>query len=264
MNNLIPRYASYTYNHPNFLVRFPHRKRNKLVAEKIAETCSARWLDYGAGDGALLDVLLSRKQLPDVCVLYEPEPSMRLQLSDKVSELGLSKSVKVINSTSEACIKFDLVTVLEVLEHLPMPERIKFYRFVANHLELNGKVLIEVQIEYGPILLLKEWGRRFLKKRVSEYKFRELFNAAFLLKILDAHSRYAKNDERTFISPHRGFDLDKLIDELRSFGTLQEIVRSPFPLLPRICNQVVLFSFDIKERDVNKIEDAVIKVSGKR
>lgn len=53
-NQTTPRYASYTYDHPSFLVRYPHRKRNNLVSEKIAEAGSESWLDYGAGDGALL------------------------------------------------------------------------------------------------------------------------------------------------------------------------------------------------------------------
>ena len=66
----IPNYASYTYDHPNYFVRYPHRKRNKLVAEKIAEICSKSWLDYGAGDGALLGQLLARNALPHTCVLF--------------------------------------------------------------------------------------------------------------------------------------------------------------------------------------------------
>lgn len=119
--------------------------------------------------------------------------------------------------------------------------------------------MIEIPIEYGPVLLLKEWGRKFLKKRVSEYSLRELMNASIFLIIFDAHSRYLENDERTFISPHRGFDLNRLIQELSSIGSIQEVVRSPFPFLPRMFNQVVLFSFQIEERDVSKIEGAVMQ-----
>lgn len=84
--------------------------------------------------------------------------------------------------------------------------------------------MIELPVEYGPILLLKEWGRKFFKKRVSEYTFGELLEAAIFSKISDAHSRYLKNDERTFISTHRGFDLKRLIMELGSIGNVQEVV----------------------------------------
>ena len=90
---------------------------------------------------------------------------------------------------------------------------------------------------------------------------RELLDAAIFSKIFDAHSRYMKYDERTFISPHRGFDLNRLIMKLSSIGSVREVVRSPFPFLPRVLNQTVLFSFVIKERDASKIEDTVIQAS---
>jgi len=259
VNNPKPRYASYTYEHPNFLVRYPHCKRNKLVAEKIIEACSETWLDYGAGDGALLGELLGRDALPRECVLYEPDSFMHSQLANNVNQLGVTASVKLTKEIPEDDSQFGLVTILEVLEHLPLPERIKFYRFLANRLNSGGRVLIEIPIEYGPVLLLKEWGRKFLKKRVSEYSFRELMNASIFSIIFDAHSRYLENDERTFISPHRGFDLNRLILELSSIGRVQEVVRSPFPFWPRMFNQVVLFSFEIEERDASKIADAVIQ-----
>ena len=59
----IPHYASYTYNHPSYFVRYPHRKRNKLLTEEIIRVCPEFWLDYGAGDGALLGELKARDAL---------------------------------------------------------------------------------------------------------------------------------------------------------------------------------------------------------
>lgn len=258
MKSNIPNYASYTYDHPNYFVRYPHRKRNKLVAEKIAEICSKSWLDYGAGDGALLGQLLARNALPHTCVLFEPDPGMCSQLVDNTSRFT-EATVQILSEISEVDIQFELVTALEVLEHLPLPARIKFYRFLARNLKCDGKVLIELPIESGPILLLKEWGRKFLKKRVSEYSFRELLDAVVFSKILDAHARYLINDKRTFISPHRGFDLNRLLIELNSIGKVQEVVRSPFPFLPRVFNQVVLFSFELFERDASNIDTMVLQ-----
>lgn len=35
VKNEISLYSSYTYNHPSWIVRYPHRVRNRLVAEEI-------------------------------------------------------------------------------------------------------------------------------------------------------------------------------------------------------------------------------------
>lgn len=116
-------------------------------------------------------------------------------------------------------------------------------------------------MEYGPVLLLKELGRKFLKKRVSEYSFPELLNAALFGKVSDAYSRYKQQDDRTFISPHRGFDFKRLFIELNSIGNVKEIVKSPFPFLPRIFNQTILFQFEHAVWDVSRIKEAVIQAN---
>jgi hypothetical protein len=88
MSDAPPHYASYTHKHPNILVRYPHQKRNRLVAEKIAGMRSRSWFDYGAGDGALLNELVSRQALPKECVLYEPDAFMRTQLVSNIAGFG--------------------------------------------------------------------------------------------------------------------------------------------------------------------------------
>lgn len=264
MDDPIPPYSSYTYAHPSWFVRYPHLKRNRLVAAKIIESRSKAWLDYGAGDGALLSELIKMNALPTVTVCYEPDSHMHLQLAQNVSKLEKhSSSIKLTRSISDTEGVFDLVTALEVLEHLPLPERIRFYGFLARNTTNDGTVLLEVPVEYGPILLVKELGRKFLKGRISEYSFRELLEAAFGGAIFDAHSRYLSADNRMFISPHRGFDLDRLLNELRSIGIVEEVLRSPFSFLPRWLNQTILFSFQLKVRDISEIGVAVLKADRK-
>lgn len=251
----IQSYSSYTYDSPSFLVRFPHRKRNMLVSEAISSLGSKSWLDYGAGDGALVSVLRNKGALPAKVVLYEPVDTMRDQLIAKVGfpNAGVSNTVAWEDLLSE---KYDLVTALEVLEHLPLPERIKFYSLLATTLEDEGKCLIELPVEYGPILLLKEIGRKFIKHRISEYSSRELVDT-FFGRVHDSHLRYDLTDSRTFISPHRGFDLKMLLRELNSIGKCKEIVRSPFNLLPRMFNQAVLFCFELTVRDKGEIRTKI-------
>lgn len=251
----VPLYSSYTYYSPSFLVRYPHRKRNRLVSEVILSKTPKSWLDYGAGDGSLVGMPHARNALPRDIALYEPEDTMRQQLCEKVG--SLSNRVKIAVAQSDVLdAKYDLITALEVLEHLPLPERISFYSLLAETLECDGKCLIEVPVEYGPVLLLKEPGRKFIKRRESEYSFRELMGT-FVGNVHDSYSRYDLSDTRTFISPHRGFDLMLLLRELSAIGEYKEIVRSPFPIFPKMFNQAILFEFNLVVRDTVEIEDRI-------
>jgi phospholipid N-methyltransferase len=251
------KYASYTYDSPNFLIRFPHRKRNKLVASEISALNSMSWLDYGAGDGALLKNLSTCHQLPKNIILFEPDQFMQTQLISQVSSTGVD-SVKILSAYEDVFKnQYDLVTILEVLEHLPLPERFRFYNLLATNLSIDGKVLIEIPVEYGPILLIKELGRKFLKRRHTDYTFGELLGA-FFGRIKDSNYRYLIDDTRSFISPHRGFDLKRLLAELERIGKIKEIAKSPFPFFPKSFNQTVLYIFELKERDPEKIRKLVM------
>jgi len=252
----IPLYSSYTYNSKNLLVRYPHRKRNNLVSETIEKISPEAWLDYGAGDGALVEKLNARNSLPGAVVLYEPDEGMREQLTQNIKKIR--ENIVVVSDKNQISpLKYDLITALEVLEHLPLQQRIEFYIFVAETIKPSGKCLIEVPVEYGPILLIKELGRKFIKRRVSEYSINELFRA-FIGKIQDTKNRYDITDNRTFISPHRGFDLNKFLTELGAIGTYRELVRSPFTFLPRMFNQVVLYEYKLSVFDKHDIINKIV------
>ncbi|WP_255090409.1 MULTISPECIES: methyltransferase domain-containing protein [unclassified Synechococcus] len=258
-----PAYSSYTYAHPNWLVSYPHIKRNKLIAQEIIAIGASEWCDYGAGDGGLLLIPELAKRLPRSVVLYEPDEQMHNELVRNIACLTEpSANITLTRSPMSVSGTFSLITACEVLEHLPLPERIRFYQFLAAHLKDDGIALIEVPVEFGPILLAKEWGRKFLKGRASHYGVKELIAAATIGRITDKHCRYQITDSRTFISPHHGFDINRLIAEMKSIGMVQELFRSPFPLLPRWLNQAVLFSFRLTERSPSMIQEAVHVMSG--
>lgn len=250
-------YGSYTYEHPNILVRYPHLRRLEYLTGVISQSPPARWLDYGTGDAEVYRFYTERTGSAPQAVLYEPVDVLNRAAHQK---LDRGNAFDIVNSLDQIEGQFDLITVFEVLEHLPLPERLIFYRKAADHLAPDGRMLIEVPIEYGPVLLMKEFGRRVLKGRESDYRFSELFDSAFFGKVRDANDRYNLNDTRTFIYPHHGFDIGRFERELRSIGSIVKVMNSPFPGLPVWMNQCRIYDFRLECRE--GIAARVISASG--
>lgn len=256
-------YSTYTYGHPSFLVRYPHIKRNRLVAGIVRKLNPSSWLDYGAGDGALIAEMERDGGLPDYVCCFEPEEGMRRELCrtlgmDRADKGRTDENICVTGETGQLPRKrYELITALEVLEHLPVRERIRFYSVCAELLSEGGTCLIEIPVEYGPVLLLKEFGRKYLKGRKSAYSFSELVAAGLFGRVRDVEGRYDCQDSRTYIVPHHGFDLRRLLAELRLLGRVQQVFKSPFTWLPTWMNQTVLFSLDLQVRDELRIRELV-------
>lgn len=244
-------YASYTYEHPSLFVRYPHLRRLRLLERIIGSARFGSWLDYGAGDAAIVSHMHRSGRLGEArIVLYEPWAEIRSQI-----RIGNGLDISVVGELGEIPERpFDLVTALEVLEHLPLPERIRFYRLLARQLAPGGRCLIEVPVEYGPILLLKEYGRRVLKGRRSDYRPGELMKAGFLGIVEDSHGRFDPEDGRQTIIPHQGFDTACFLEELSTIGEVVRIWASPFPYLPRSLNQCILIDYRLAERDADAAE----------
>lgn len=246
-------YASYTYRHPNLIVRFPHLRRLRLLAGVIGQRPPRRWLDYGAGDGEVYRHYAEHRGAVSA-VLYEPAAEIFDQAVDNV---GMGPPHALVRDLGEIEGQFDLITAFEVLEHLPLPERIRFYQFAAAHLAPGGRIILEVPVEIGPILLLKEWGRSALKGRVSEYSRKELLAAAFLGKVEDSFDRYNPRDERTMIHLHHGFDIRRFVREIERIGRVIAVRNSPLGVLPSWLNQCQIMEFRLDCRDPARIAELV-------
>jgi SAM-dependent methyltransferase len=246
-------YASYTYEHPSFLVRFPHRRRFELLRKVIAQKPATRWLDYGAGDGEVYRYYATRES-PVEAVLYEPSEQLRREAMHNFRG-GIPH--RFVSRPEDIEGSFDLITVFEVMEHLPLPERIRFFQVAAKRLSPQGRILIEVPVEHGPILLVKEMGRSILKGRESAYRTADLLSASFLGRVKDVHHRHDPQDSRTFISPHHGFDVNRFEREISRIGAVVHRCNSPLPFLPRWLNQCRIFEFRLECRDPGEIERAL-------
>lgn len=99
----------------------------------------------------------------------------------------------------------DAVVCMGVLEHLPLRERARFFDFCARHLAPRRRVVIDVPVEIGPTLLVKQFGRRVLKRRGREYGPGELLGAVAGRRTVDPN-RHGAGSDPDFIYTHKGFD----------------------------------------------------------
>ena len=228
-------YAGITYGSSNWLVRTIHLRRFAIVRELLQLRRTSSWLDYGAGDGKLIAMVRPTGRT----VAFEPVESMRAACVDQLAGLD----VEVLADVPDG--PFDVITALEVLEHLPLPERRRFYDVVRSNATAGVRCIIEVPVEYGPVLVAKALGRRFIKGRPPEYGAIELLRAGLLGRVADTASRFDGDDTRTWIGAHKGFDVRRLHAELRRLGTVVEVRRSPFRFLPAWLNQCVIYLVEV-------------------
>lgn len=234
-------YATTTYDSPHFLVRHGHRRRFDAAIEVVDRLRPTTMLDYGAGDGAVLRQLAgSGRHRPERTVAYDPEEAMARSIREAAP--GLPFPVEVV--TEFAALQgrtFDLVVCLEVLEHMPLPERVKFYRLCAEQLAPGGRCLIDVPVEVGPTLLVKHLGRVWLKGRPSEYRPLELAGIAAGRTVLDPQ-RFDPGTGSTWIQDHKGFDYRVFRRELESYFTIEQVFATPVRVLPPwLGNQEIFF-----------------------
>jgi 2-polyprenyl-3-methyl-5-hydroxy-6-metoxy-1,4-benzoquinol methylase len=116
----------------------------------------------------------------------------------------------------------DILTSLEVCEHLTDAELQEFMDFAGKVLTPEGKLLVSVPIEIGPAVLAKEISRCILHRRHLEMSVSELLRAA----ILGSPAPRAENRKNS----HRGFDWRNLRRILTETFSCEHIEFSPLPI----------------------------------
>lgn len=226
-------YAAATHRSPYWVVRYPHQARFKAAAEIVRDAQAHVVLDYGAGDGHLFHALAKLGCKAIEGVGYEPVGKYAELFREHTGpltshgfDLRLATDLKSLGDS-----RFDAIVCMSVLEHLPMNERQAFYAFCDQRLAPGGRVVIEVPIEGGLSLLIKEAGRVLLKRRRPEYSMRRLLARCGGVRAFDP-ARFDPASRSTWIQHHTEFDHRLLREELkRRFGIVQAF-STPFPSLP--------------------------------
>ena len=191
-------YDENTINAQNFFARFSHRNRiNKIF--KIVKKYShhGKVLDYACGTGVLV------ARAPESIIGYEPFMLERCQTG-----LPIYNSLDNIRTFAP----FSLICINNLFEHLHFSEIENILTICRNIISDNGCIIVNVPIEVGPVIILKEINRSFFHKEPGGYTFLEFIKAAFL-GIVGKRI----NPNVVFMS-HKGFDFRHLISFVRTKG----------------------------------------------
>ncbi len=226
-------YAAYTYGSCFGPKRWAHRKRLADALRLLELSPNDTLLDYGCGDGALLQMALAVLP-PQRLAGYEPAPSMR-----KLTETLQQKGVRIISDTSVLRNeKFSKVTCLEVLEHLPPGDVEEALAEIASLLAPGGLALLSVPVEIGPPAVVKNAFRWLFGNREG------ITLRGFVRSALGLPCRRPKPkdlDGMPYIFSHIGFDYRKFERKVADFFRIKRRVASPFPLLGPLANNVVFY-----------------------
>ncbi len=232
---MIVPYEKQTLDHPNLLARFAHRTRFKKSAALVLEGLEpgAAVFDYGCGQGRFLHGLVGALQAqPEHAATkffgYDP------YMTAKFGGFRVVSDPDAVPAES-----LDVITSMEVCEHLDDEAMARFVRFVEEKLKPGGKALVTVPIMIGPAVLAKEWSRMLLFRRRSDTGSAELWRAAFL-------SVPPKRAENIAVS-HRGYDWRVTHRILSAEFRCETLMFSPLPFIGGYGNSQAIMVF--RKRD---------------
>jgi SAM-dependent methyltransferase len=235
-------YAGLTVESPSWIKRWSHRSRFVRALELGALDPGHAVADYGAGDGYLLQAVLSRGMRGE---LWAFEPMLAEQ-----ARARLLNRVRIVERADELpTAHFDRVFCMEVIEHLPEPVRAEALNNIRQLLKPGGKAVITVPVEIGLSSVFKNAVRIAMGKPHAGTGAGALFWSA-----IGAPARIRRVETgRNYISSHLGFDYRALPNELCSHGfAIERRSFSPAPLLGPILNSQV--SYVVRRADTRQPE----------
>lgn len=217
-------YDLQTLRSPNPLARFAHRSRLERARRLVCSRPGVRRiLDYGCGSGEFLASLSTHTELE--LIGYEPFMQER-----SAEQLPIHTDLKAVH----ALAPFDVITVLETVEHLHEEELVALLQQADTLLAPDGALLFSAPIEIGPALIFKSFNRSLRQRRWPAIPAQQLL-AASVLGIPPQRASDIK------IS-HQGFDFRRTMRFLQShYGQIEPAGYSPLPIGTWYGNSQVFF-----------------------
>jgi len=218
-------YERQTVGSRNPAKRFAHRSRLRRAAG-IADSLlpkSGSLLDFGAGPGTFLQSVHLRR------------PDARLFGYDKFKSAPGYDGLTYIGAMADLPDQsIDVLTALEVLEHVIEEDMRSFLVDVRRLMRPTGSLVVSVPIMYGPITLVKEASQMISHRRGSEYSLPELSRVLLGQPI-------PRPPATVSYQTHKGFDFRALRARLSRDFRIEKEICSPFPHLPWIFNSQMFF-----------------------
>lgn len=225
----VESYGEGTHSERRRLIRFSHRRRFNYAVELLNAEPDSRVLDFGSGDGYLLERLLPRVH-PENMVAFEPLDYLQVQIRERLAGVP----VRLVSAPDDLTgLQFDRIACLEVLEHL-QPETIRqTLGTLEKLLASDGILVISVPVEIGPTAVFKYLAEMILRRSNRHSSISEVIKAAFYRKL--------ERDTNSSFIPHKGFDYRKLRAEISGRFRIERELFSPLPFFKGILNSQVLW-----------------------
>jgi len=165
-------------------------------------------LDVGCGDGKLIN-LLNREILSEsISGVDYSEKSLKFA---KIFNPGITFYYGDINnSTLFNNIKYDIIILMEVLEHIPLNEISGFIQSISTHLKKNGIVIITVPSD--KLQLNKKHFQHFNKVKLSNY-LSDYFDI-IEFEFLNSNSKLSQIHNKFFFNKYFVLNHKKLLRKL--------------------------------------------------
>jgi len=224
-------YSDLTLNSPSRLKRLSHGKRFRVAVDLIAPRASERILDFGTGDGYLLQQLATASPTAEV-IGYEPDQVRCREAAQRYRTVG---NIRVVSTLSEfGAGSFDKICCLEVMEHLLKPDLEEALESIRRLIDSSGSLVISVPIEIGAAAIVKYSVRRSLGHLEPGMTVWTVLKSVLGYKV----DRY---QEPTCYG-HTGFDYRELETKLSSVGfQIESREFSPIPALRGALNSQVFY-----------------------
>jgi hypothetical protein len=222
-------YEKQTTNHPNPIARYSHRARlshSKSIVMKFVQEKSIM-LDYGCGQGMFLHEIHNE--------LQKNKTSSKLYGYDPYMEGKYDGYEVVSDITQVSDNSVNIITCLEVCEHLDENETTEFINTASRKLTNEGVLLVTVPIMMGPSLLIKELSRSILFRGLPDLGFGQLIMAS-LFCVMPPRAENIKTS-------HRGYDWRITLKNLESIFALEKILFSPIPFIGWYGNSQAIMLF---------------------
>lgn len=225
-------YYSKTYDSPNPIIRFAHRKRLEFALELIPSSGTICLLDYGSGDGLFLRELANRRNCHEGIFGFEPYLTPLSNIESKIFKDWSDVELQLKGEN-----RATVVTCFEVLEHFSEDHQAEALRRMRGIMWSEGRAFISVPIEIGLPSVPKNLFRwvKYRRNQRAIYNLKNISKSVLGIEIVECRRG------ADYLS-HMGFYFKNLERMFEECFDIVDRKFSPFPSLGPNCNSQVFYT----------------------